>query len=195
MAFMNSQWSIALTPELHPFIKLVLGASALQHRLASILETDSFIAESMNIAAEHNIPIEADMLKQVTRPMPMGIGRFGPAPITSFGWPPSSWLPTQSVATGGAVQIGIGHALDLLWSPDPARRQNQAGSRSRSAIICLNAGRAWQALSHRFTCGAASNSSGAGSAYRTTSETLISATVKRLPTSQSLLAKLLHCTA
>ena len=112
MAFMNSQWSIALTPELHPFIKLVLGASALQHRLASILETDSFIAESMNIAAEHNIPIEADMLKQVTRPMPMGIGRFGPAPITSFGWPPSSWLPTQSVATGGAPDI------DWLWVGD-----------------------------------------------------------------------------
>jgi hypothetical protein len=109
MEFMDSQWSIALSPELHPFIKLVLGTPALQQRLASILETDSFIAESLSIAAEHNIPIEADMLKRVTQPTPMGIGRFGPAPITCSGWPPVSWLPTQSVATGGAPDI------DWLW--------------------------------------------------------------------------------
>lgn len=107
--FNDSQWSFALPPELHPFIKLVLGTPALQERLASILETDSFIAESLNIAAEHNIPADADILRQVTQPMPMGIGRFGPAPITSFCWPPAFWMPTQSVATGGAPDI------DWLW--------------------------------------------------------------------------------
>ena len=109
MEFMDSQWSIALSPELYPFIKLVLGAPALQQRLASILETDSFIAEALRIAAEHNFPIEENILKQVTHPMPMGIGRFGPAPITCSGWPPTSWIPTQSVATGGAPDI------DWLW--------------------------------------------------------------------------------
>jgi hypothetical protein len=107
--FIDSQWSIALPPELQPFIKLVLGAPALQQRLACIFETDSFVAESLSIAAEHSIPIDADMLKRATQPMPLGIGRFGPAPITCSGWPPVSWLPTQSVATGGAPDI------DWLW--------------------------------------------------------------------------------
>ena len=112
MDFDDSQWSFALPPELHPFIKLVLGAPALQQGLASVLETDAFIAESLSIASEHNIPIEADILKQVTQPMPIGIGRYGPAPITCSVWPPAYWLPTQSVVTGGAPDI------DWLWVGD-----------------------------------------------------------------------------
>lgn len=107
MDFIDSQWSIALPLELHPFIKLVLGTPALQQRLASILETDSFIAESLNIAAEYNISIKIDVLKQVAQPN--GIRRSGPAPIACSGWPPFSWLPTQSVATGSAPDI------DWLW--------------------------------------------------------------------------------
>ena len=112
MELSGSHWAIALPPELHPFIQLVLSAPELQRRLSSILETNAFITEATAIAAEHSIPIEADILKRVTRPMPMGIGRFGPAPIACSGWPPASWLPTQSVATGGAPDI------DWLWVGD-----------------------------------------------------------------------------
>ena len=109
MELSDSHWAITLPPELHPFIRLVLNAPELQRRLSSILETDAFIKEAMAIAAEHSIPIDADMLKRATQPMPLGIGRFGPAPITCSGWPPPCWLPTQSVATGGAPDI------DWLW--------------------------------------------------------------------------------
>lgn len=112
MTFVDSQWSIALPPELHPFVKRVIGAPALQHRLAGILETDDFIAESLSIAREHNISIDTDVLYRVIRPMPIGIGRFGLAPIACAGWPPVSWLPMQSVATGGAPDI------DWLWVGD-----------------------------------------------------------------------------
>jgi hypothetical protein len=109
MELSDSHWAIALPPELCSFIRLVLNAPELQRRLSSILETNDFITEAMAMADEHSIPIDAGMLKQVTQPMPMGIGRFSPAPITCSGWPPACWLPTQSVATGGAPDI------DWLW--------------------------------------------------------------------------------
>lgn len=112
MEIMESQWVIALPPELHPFVTLLLASPALQCRLAPIAETDAFIAESMIAAAEYNIQLDAVILADVARPMPMGIGRFGPAPIACSEWPPAGWLPTQSVATGGAPDI------DWLWIGD-----------------------------------------------------------------------------
>lgn len=67
--------------------------------------------------------------------------------------------------------------------PSPACRFDAyAGSASRLAIMSLNAGRAWQAASHAFTRGTASNASGAPDAKRITSARLMSATVKRPPT-------------
>lgn len=117
MESMESRWAIALPPELHPFVALLLDSPALQRRLATIAETDAFIAEAVRTAAEHNIPIDPQMLQQVTQPMPMGIGRFGPAPITCSDWPPAGWLPTQSVATMGPPD------MDWLWIGDRALSQ------------------------------------------------------------------------
>jgi hypothetical protein len=112
MEILTSRYAISLPLELHSYVTLVLDSPGLQRRLAMIADTDAFIAESIEIADEHNIQIDSVILAQMTRPMPMGIGRFGPAPITCSNWPPARWLPTQSVATGGAPDI------DWLWIGD-----------------------------------------------------------------------------
>jgi hypothetical protein len=112
MAVVDSQWTITLHPDLHPFVELVLNNPLLQQRLAPIAETDAFIAEALSIATKQGIVLDSSILKTVLRPDPLGIGRFAAAPIIGNAWPPNAWLPTRSLPTSGAP------AFDWLWFGD-----------------------------------------------------------------------------
>jgi hypothetical protein len=109
MALVETQWDINLPLALHPFVALVLDQPHLQQRLAQIDEVDAFVAEAVLLAAEADIALDPTLLQDALRPDPLGLGRFRPAPINCATWPPSGWLPTRSIATGG------GPAFDWMW--------------------------------------------------------------------------------
>lgn len=98
-----------LPPDLHPLVELILARADLQDRLGAEIEANAFIAAALAIASEHRIETSEASLRAVLRPDPIGLGRFGPAPLAMSGWPPRGWLPTRSVPAAGAP------AFDWLW--------------------------------------------------------------------------------
>ncbi|HQV03314.1 MULTISPECIES: hypothetical protein [unclassified Novosphingobium] len=98
-----------LPPELHPLVDLILAREDLQERLGAEIEANAFIAAAGAVASENGIAISEDQLRAVLRPDPLGMGRFGPAPIEMTDWPPRGWLPTRSVF------MPEGPAFDWLW--------------------------------------------------------------------------------
>ena len=124
---------ILLPAALHRFVELVLGDPALQARLGAVLEADAFVAEASAVAAEHGVPLDAEVLAGSLRPDPLGMGRFGPAPIELGAWPPQGWLPTRSVPTGGAP------AFDWLWFGDrPLSRSFYEDEVRQASALPLN---------------------------------------------------------
>ena len=101
--------TINLPPALHHFVRLALGDPAVQARLGAVIEADAFVAEAVRTAAEHSVPLDPNVLSNALQPDLIGMGRFAAAPIDCDGWPPSGWLPTRSVPSGGAP------AFDWLW--------------------------------------------------------------------------------
>ena len=99
----------ALPPELHPLINLILAREDLQERLGAEIEVNAFIAAARTVASANGIAFDEDQLRAVLRPDPLGMGRFGPAPIDLKDWPPRGWLPTRSVFAPE------GPAFDWLW--------------------------------------------------------------------------------
>jgi hypothetical protein len=98
-----------LPPELHPLVDLILAREDLQELLGKEIEANAFIAAARAVASENGIAFSEDQLRAVLRPDPLGMGRFGPAPIEMTDWPPRGWLPTRSVFTPE------GPAFDWLW--------------------------------------------------------------------------------
>ncbi|KQN21204.1 hypothetical protein ASE86_14615 [Sphingomonas sp. Leaf33] len=98
------------------FAALVLGDDAVQARLGDIEIPDDFVTQAVRIAGEHGIAIDPEAIHATLRPDPLGLGRFGPAPVTLDTWPARGWLPARSVPTGGAP------AFDWAWfGPEPLR--------------------------------------------------------------------------
>lgn len=104
--------ALLLPAALHPLVRLLLARSDLQQKLGRLVAVDAFIAEAMALAAAHGVAVDEAALRAVLRPDPLGLGRFGPAPVTLDGWPPAGWLPARSVPTGAAP------AFDWLWFGD-----------------------------------------------------------------------------
>lgn len=98
-----------LPPELHQLVNLILTREDLQERLGAEIEAQSFIAAAGAVATENGIAFAEDSLRAVLRPDPLGLGRFGPAPIEMTDWPARGWLPTRSVF------MPEGPASDWLW--------------------------------------------------------------------------------
>lgn len=100
---------INLPDDLHPFVRVILLRPELQDRLGAEIEVDRFISAALAIAGEQGLSLPEASLRAVLRPDPLGLGRFGPAPLEMAGWPPPGWLPTRSVPAAGAP------AFDWLW--------------------------------------------------------------------------------
>lgn len=100
---------LALPPELHPLVRLILARPELQEQLGAIRAPHEFVAAAMVSAADHSVACDETTLRAVLRPDPLGLGRFAPTPLTMDCWPPPGWLPARSVPTGGAP------AFDWLW--------------------------------------------------------------------------------
>jgi hypothetical protein len=91
------------------FGALVLDDAALQARLGAIDSPDAFVAEALALASAQGIALEAETVRAMIRPDPLGIGRWRPSPVTLPHWPRSGWLPARSVPTGAAP------AFDWAW--------------------------------------------------------------------------------
>jgi hypothetical protein len=89
--------SISLPPELHPFVTAALHDPEIQSLLAGIAEVDAFVSAAAQIAAMRGIPLPTDILRQVLRPDPLGLGRWMAAPVTLNRWPGAGWIPARSV--------------------------------------------------------------------------------------------------
>jgi hypothetical protein len=100
---------INLPADLHPLVRLILAREDLQEQLGAEIEADAFVSAALAVAAQAGIAVEESSLRAVLRPDPLGLGRFGPAPLEMADWPPSGWLPTRSVFTPE------GPAFDWLW--------------------------------------------------------------------------------
>ncbi|HEX4848136.1 MAG TPA: hypothetical protein VFV30_08325 [Novosphingobium sp.] len=101
--------ALGLPASLGALVRLLLERPDLQDQLGAILAADAFAAEALAVAAEHGVACDAEALRAVLRPDPLGLGRFAAAPVALDGWPPPGWLPTRSVPTGDAP------AFDWLW--------------------------------------------------------------------------------
>ncbi|MFM5948693.1 MAG: hypothetical protein ACKOPM_05595 [Novosphingobium sp.] len=109
--------AINLPDDLHPLVGLILQNPDLQDRLGAEIEADRFVSAALASAGEHGLAVQEASLRAVLRPDPLGMGRFGPAPIEMSDWPPSGWLPTRSVFTPD------GPAFDWLWFGDKPLNQ------------------------------------------------------------------------
>lgn len=106
-----------LPPELHQLVSLILAREDLHERLGAEIEAEPFITAAGAIAFENGIAFAEESLRAVLRPDPLGLGRFGPAPIDMTDWPPRGWLPTRSVF------MPEGPAFDWLWFGSKALNQ------------------------------------------------------------------------
>lgn len=101
--------ALSLPVDLHPLVGLILQNPEVQDRLGAEIEVDRFISAAQAIADQHGLTVPEASLRAVLRPDPLGMGRFGPAPLEMLDWPPPGWLPTRSVFTPD------GPAFDWLW--------------------------------------------------------------------------------
>ena len=108
--------SISLPPELHPFVTAALDDLEIQNHLTGIAEVDAFVSAAAQLAATRGIPLPTDILKQVLRPDPLGIGRWVAAPITLDRWPPAQWLPAR------ADWLAAEPTFDWMWFGDEPLR-------------------------------------------------------------------------
>lgn len=106
----SENMEISLPLELHPFVIRVLDDPHLQQRLASIAEAKAFVEEALKVAAEQEMPLNAEILASTLRPDPLGLGRFTSAPLQMDNWPPVGWLPTRTVQSQDGTP-----AFDWLW--------------------------------------------------------------------------------
>jgi hypothetical protein len=91
------------------FGTLILGDATLQAQLGAIDSPDAFVAEVLALAAARDIALQADIVRAMIRPDPLGVGRWMPSPVTLSRWPLPGWLPARSVPTGAAP------AFDWAW--------------------------------------------------------------------------------
>lgn len=110
------RFAAAAGDPLAAFGALVLSDAALQARLGAIEIPEVFVAGAVAIAAEHGIALAAEAVDAAIRPDVLGLGRFGPAPVTLDRWPSRGWLPARVVPTGGAP------AFDWAWFGDEPLR-------------------------------------------------------------------------
>lgn len=103
---------LQLPAALHPLVLFLLDRPDLLNQLSLHLEANRFLEAVVSLAEQHGIAVDEAALHAVLRPDPLGLGRFGPAPITLDQWPGAGWLPTRSIQTGGAP------AFDWLWFGD-----------------------------------------------------------------------------
>ena len=109
---------LALPPEVAPFVAAVLARPELHARLGAHQIPDDFVAEALSVAGELGIALDAAALRGATAPDPLGLGRWGGAPVTRARWPAGDWLPAVSVPGLGAPQF------DWAWFGDKRLRES-----------------------------------------------------------------------
>ncbi len=87
---------------LDAFRRRVIDDPGLQERLNAIGRPEDYIAAALDLAGGMGIALTAEAVADAIRPDPLGVGRWGAAPVTLDRWPAAGWLPTRSVPTGEA---------------------------------------------------------------------------------------------
>ncbi len=108
---------LTLPPEVAPFVTAVLARPDLHARLGAHQIPDDFIAAALTLAGELGIALDPEALRGATAPDPLGLGRWGSAPVTRERWAVGDWLPTASVPGVGPPQF------DWAWFGDKRLRE------------------------------------------------------------------------
>jgi hypothetical protein len=109
---------LALPPEVAPFVAAVLARPELHARLGAHQIPDDFFAAALTLAGELGVALDATALRAATTPDPLGLGRWGSAPVTLERWPGGDWLPAASVPGTGPSQF------DWAWFGDKHLRES-----------------------------------------------------------------------
>ena len=105
----NQPASLHLPEALHPLARFILASPGIQQALGAECQADGFISALQRLVEPHGIAVDADCLRAVLRPDPLGLGRFAEAPVNIDRWPGPGWLPARSIPTGAEP------AFDWLW--------------------------------------------------------------------------------
>lgn len=88
---------LAVPPALEPLVRAIAASPQLQARLGPSETPDDFVAIAGEVAAELGLHVDETALRRALVPDPLGLGRWGEAPVTLSSWPEGDWLPTRSV--------------------------------------------------------------------------------------------------
>ena len=98
------------------FMARVLDDPAAQARLAVPFAMEDYVPLAIDVARDYGIALSAAELDRHLHSdaLGLGLGRFGPAPVTLDRWPGEGWVPVRSVP-GDAEP-----AFDWAWFGDAA---------------------------------------------------------------------------
>jgi hypothetical protein len=111
------------------FRAAAMADSAIQQALAELREADAFEALAVEWANARGIPLTPDHLIAATRPDPLGLHLFAPAPHSGTIWPPRGWLPGRCVAEAGFAIDWYHYAGTELNEPFFADSRSRVASR------------------------------------------------------------------
>ncbi|MEZ0244764.1 MAG: sulfotransferase, partial [Sphingomonas sp.] len=111
------------------FRAAVMADPAAQQALAALRDPAAFEALAVAWANARGIPLAAEDLIAASRPDPLGIHSFAPAPQSGAAWPPRQWLPARCAPEAGFAIDWYHYAGDSLNEPFFADSRGRAGTR------------------------------------------------------------------
>lgn len=94
-----------MSEALDRFRAAVMANEALQQQLAEASDGSDFIARATRVAVQAGIALEPAALVPLTRPDPLGVGRFGTAPCGGRAWPGRQCLPAELAMGEGGLAL------------------------------------------------------------------------------------------
>lgn len=119
-------------PPIDRFRAAVMADPAIQMALVGQHVPEAFEAMAVEWANARGIPLTPADIIDATRPDPLGVRSFAPAPQSGAAWPPRQWLPARCT-----VEVGL--AVDWFHAAgDPLRESFFQDSLSRIATRPFN---------------------------------------------------------
>lgn len=117
-----------MTP-LDQFRAAVMADPAAQQALAELRDPSVFGARAVEYANARGVPLTEVDITSATRPDPLGIHRFAPAPQSGTAWPPRAWLPERCAIEAGFAVDWYHYAGERLNEPFFTDSRDRAGMR------------------------------------------------------------------
>lgn len=111
------------------FRAAVMADPDAQQMLAEQRDPNAFEAMAVDWANARGIPLAHAEIVNATRPDPLGIHRFAPAPQSGTLWPPRQWLPERAAIEAGFAVDWYHYAGERLNEPFFSDSRDRAGMR------------------------------------------------------------------